>query len=90
MDLCDAINNRRVIRFTYDGLPREVLPAAYGPHVKTRKLSLRGYQIAGQSSSRVPPLWDLFTVKKIVGLEVTEDTFEDDPPGYRQGRQGDC
>lgn len=85
MDLADAIRQRRIVTFVYDGCPRVVQPAAYGRHRTTDKLSLRGYQIDGASNSRTPPLWDLFTVEKIQGLRVTDETFPDDPPLYRRG-----
>lgn len=85
MDLSDAIEARRVVAFTYDGLPRIVHPAALGEHISTGKLSLRGYQVGGRSKSRPVPLWDLFTVAKITGLVVTSEKFETNPPGFRPG-----
>lgn len=48
MDLVSAIENRQVISFIYDGLPRVVEPATYG-QTTTGKLSLRGCLVAGQS-----------------------------------------
>lgn len=85
MDLCDSIAQRRMISFTYDGHPRVVQPAAYGTHITTGNLLLRGYQVDGSSHSRKPPLWDLFSVEKMVGLQILEETFQDDPPGYSPG-----
>jgi hypothetical protein len=85
MDLSDAIAERRVVTFTYDGHSRVVHPAALGPHVSTGRLSLRGYQVGGTSRSRSVPLWDLFTVAKIDGLVVTAEEFVANPPGYSRG-----
>lgn len=85
MDLRDAITHRRVVQFVYDGHPRVVHPAAYGRHRTTGNVQLRGYQVAGSSATRVPPLWDLFLVDKIEQLVVLDDTFLDDPPGFKPG-----
>jgi len=84
-ELIDAINHRLVVEFTYDGLPRKVIPTAVGQHATTRNAVLRGYQVDGLSKTRPVPLWDLFLLTKIVGLRVTKERFADDPPGYRKG-----
>lgn len=85
MDLSDAIADRRVVTFVYDGHLRVVHPATLGLHVSTGRLSLRGYQVGGTSRSRSVPLWDLFTVAKIEGLVVTAEKFVGNPPGYSPG-----
>jgi hypothetical protein len=85
MDICDAIANRHVIRFSYDGHPRTVIPAAYGHHHTTGNEVLRGYQVGGTSSSRTVPLWDLFLIEKMVGYEVTGEQFVDNPPAFARG-----
>ena len=87
MTICDAINHRHLVRFNYDGHERVVIPAAYGRQVSTHNEVLRGYQIGGTSKSRVPPLWDLFLVGKMLGFTVLEETFDADPPGYNRGDQ---
>lgn len=80
-----AITQRREIEFVYKGLSRVVQPAAHGFHISTGNEVLRGYQIAGRSSSRTVPLWDLFSIGKIEGLQVTERIFVEDPPEYKKG-----
>lgn len=84
MDICAAIHERMLICFEYDGHPRVVVPAAFGSHASTGNLVLRGYQVGGSSSTRTPPLWNLFLVEKM-GLELEGGAFADDPPGYRKG-----
>lgn len=84
-ELIKAITNRLEIEFTYKGLLRVVRPGAYGVHHTTNNVFLRGYQIAGQSSSRTPPLWDMYSEDKIDGLVVTDRHFADDPPDYARG-----
>lgn len=82
MDICEAINGRRLISFVYDGHSRTAVPAAYGVHKTTGNRVLRAYQTGGTSSSRPVPLWDLFLVEKIGNLTVLDQTFDADPPSY--------
>lgn len=82
MPIARAINSRVEIEFEYDGHRRVVQPAALGSHATTGNYVLRGYQVAGSSSTRVPPLWDLFSVAKVQNLIVTDRKFDADPPGY--------
>lgn len=85
MDLASAIEDRQVISFTYDGLPRVVQPATYG-HTTTGKLTLRGCQVDGASRSNRMPCWELYTVAKIVGLSLAGDVFESFAlSGYTRG-----
>jgi len=83
--LTEAIKARLEIEFTYDGHHRVVRPAAHGTHIDTGNESLRGYQVAGTSKTRMPPLWDMFTVSKIVNLKVTQRRFDEDPEFYKRG-----
>ena len=78
----EAIESRREIEFVYDGHQRVVQPAAHGRHKTTGNEVLRAYQVGGSSSSRTPPLWDLFLVDRMEQLRMTDRTFDDDPPGY--------
>lgn len=87
MDICGAIAGRRLVEFDYDGHHRVVQPAAAGPHATTRNPVLRGYQVGGTGKTRVVPFWDLFLVGKITNWTVLDETFEDDPPGYKKGDQ---
>ncbi len=83
--LVEAINRRQVVEFIYDGHPRVVQPAAVGIHKDTGNTVLRGYQVEGSSKTRMPPLWDLFLLSKIVDLREVGEQFPEDPPGYRPG-----
>ena len=85
MDLEHAIAHRLQVTFNYDGHSRTVQPAAYGPHRTTQRLSLRGYQVGGTSSSAAPPFWRLFTVDQMTDLLVTTEAFAENPPGYATG-----
>lgn len=85
MNLCDAIQGRKLLSFSYDGHQRVVIPAAHGTHTSTGNAVLRGYQIRGTSGSGSGPLWRLFAVDKMIGLEVLQETFDANPTGYSRG-----
>lgn len=85
MNLCAAIAGRHLVTFRYDGCDRVVIPAAHGTHKTTGNAVLRGYQIRGTSNTRDVPLWDLFLVDKMEGVEILDEAFVDDPPHYRRG-----
>lgn len=79
--LCQAISEKRILNFTYDGLPRTVEPHLVGDRT-TGKTGLSAYQIGGKSHSNSVPYWRPFTVSKIRELEITDQTFDKPRPGY--------
>lgn len=82
MTICDAIDQRRLIQFTYDGHPRVVIPACYGVTTKGNR-ALRAFQIEGSGTSDTePPYWRLFTEDGMQGVVVLERTFAEVPPDY--------
>ena len=82
MSLCTAVSERRLVSFMYDGHERVVIPAAHGSHISTGNAVLRGYQIRGTSSTRAVPLWDLFLVERMGRVEILDEVFDENPPGY--------
>ena len=85
MDLAQAIKNRQVISFTYDGFPRLVQPATYG-RTRPGNVTLRGCQIGGTSRRNTVPCWELYTVAKMVDLKTTGTVFESfQLGGYTRG-----
>jgi len=82
--ICDAIRNRCVLRFTYDGHPRIVEPHAYGLS-RTRKEVIRCYQTDGTSRYHKVPDWKLMRVDRIKSLIVTEEHFEGERALYKKG-----
>jgi hypothetical protein len=81
-----AIEGRRLIAFTYDGIAREAQPCAVGISTAGNNV-MRCYQVRG---GHVTPghEWDLCDLSKIRNLVVTEDVFHGEPPGYRRGDRG--
>lgn len=80
-----AIEQRRVLSFSYETSPRTVIPAALGVHRSSGNLILRAYQIAGATESGRLPLWRMFTVSDMVRVTILDETFEESPRGYRRG-----
>ena len=74
-DLTFAIDNRRVVQFTYDGHRRVVEPFLLGVTTAGNP-ALRGFQTAGTSNSGTVPAWHLFSLSKIESIEVTRSEFE--------------
>lgn len=81
--LANAIRSMSLVSFFYDGLPRTVEPHCLGRN--ERGLRLRGFQTAGESASGKIPGWHLFSVEKMVDLEVLPSTFTQARPQYRRG-----
>jgi hypothetical protein len=74
--LREAIEQKRLIRFTYKGKLRIVEPHDYGIHEGSVKLF--GYQVAGVSSEPLPN-WRWALVTSISDLNLLNRTF----PGRR-------
>jgi len=72
--ICEAIRERKLLQFYYDGGIRIVEPYAYG-YGKNGDLKLRAYQVSGYSSRGQTEGWKLFNVDKITGAKVIDDCF---------------
>lgn len=80
-EICSAIESRKIIIFNYDGGSRRVEPYCYDISNKGKEL-LRAYQISGFSRSRNPSGWKLFHVSKIKGLQIVNEKYIKNRPGY--------
>ncbi len=85
--ICDAIRNRRVLKFMYHGHPRVMEPHAYGLSRKHNEV-IRCYQTGGTSRSGTVPPWRLIEVSEIKSLVVTEEHFVGERIGYEKGDKG--
>ena len=79
--IIQAIRDRELITFFYDGYPRAVEPHAYGQSSKGEEL-LRAYQVAGGSSSGSVRSWRLFRVDQINGFHQGGEGFSGPRTGY--------
>ena len=80
--LTAAIEQRKIVTFTYEGLSRRVQPAAYGVGNRKGKDTLHAYQIGGESQRGGIPHWRNFHVEKMTGLTVLDEVFGPNPPGF--------
>ena len=62
--LVQAINNKQIISFDYDGYPRIVEPHTFGSHKDTGNDVVRGFQTGGGSKAGGIPAWRLFSPLK--------------------------
>lgn len=81
--LTAAIEQRKIVTFTYDGLARRVQPAAYGIGNRKGKDTLHAYQIGGESQRGGIPHWRNFHVEKMSSVTVLDEVFGPNPPGLR-------
>jgi predicted DNA-binding transcriptional regulator YafY len=75
VDICEAIQNRRVLRFDYDGGERTVEPYVLGTTRAGVEL-LRAYQTSGFSQSGQSQGWKLFRTSEIGDIRLAGDTFQ--------------
>jgi hypothetical protein len=77
--ICDAIESRNVIEFTYKGSRRRVEPYLLGDDQKGH-LTLSAFQLSGGSAVD----WRDFHVDTLGGLTVTALRFDGKRPGYNR------
>jgi len=82
--ICQAIRERGVLTFYYDGHFRKVEPHTYGITTANHE-ELRCYQTRGSSRSGTVPGWHLMLVEKISSLVVVPEKFSGPRPGYQRG-----
>jgi hypothetical protein len=85
--ICQAIRERKVITFSYDGYPRTAEPHCHGVTTAGNE-AIRCYQTAGGSSSGTVPGWHMMTTSKIIGLTLSQQTFSGPRPEYKKGDKG--
>jgi len=70
MQLIEAIHQKKIVEFRYEGRTRVVEPHTVGV-LTTGRPGLRAYQVGGYSESGTQPPWRLYQVDKMGGLVVT-------------------
>lgn len=75
-----AIQRRIVLRVTYDGTERLIVPHAYGVDESGLEV-LYGWEAAGAE-----PGWRYFRIDRIRGVEATAERFIRPQPDYERGR----
>lgn len=72
-----AVKAKKLLSFTYSGLPRVIEPHVYGIHDGIAQLL--AYQIRGSSSTGALPNWRRFKLDSIQNLRILDEGF----PGRR-------
>jgi hypothetical protein len=85
-EICNAIRNKNVIEFHYDGELRVVEPHCYGVTTAGND-GLRAYQIDGYSSSGKMG-WKMYDLSKADDIIITDDSFSSPRAGYKRGDRG--
>ncbi|MEW8030188.1 MAG: hypothetical protein AB2792_07670 [Candidatus Thiodiazotropha sp.] len=85
--ICKAIQEKRLLSFTYKGYRRVVEPHTHGISTANNEC-LRCYQVSGGSVSGRVPDWKMMTTNNIDGLTISDDTFECPRDGYRKNDSG--
>jgi predicted DNA-binding transcriptional regulator YafY len=70
----EAIENKKVIEFIYKNDIRVVEPFVLGVS-STGKVSVRAYQVGGNSTDSNTIGWKMFTLDKMSNLQVKSDDF---------------
>jgi hypothetical protein len=81
--LTTAIEQRKIVTFTYQGQPRRVQPAAFGIGNRKQKETLHAYQVGGGSQRGGIPHWRNFHVEQMSDVAVLDEVFGPNPPGFQ-------
>ena len=81
--LIDAINSKKILSLSYDGLRRVVEPHAVGMTAKGNDV-LRCYQTQGGHVD-AGHKWDSLDLSKMSSVSDTGQRFENARPGYKRG-----
>ena len=84
--ITDAIEQKLLLEFQYDGGIRIVEPYCHGLSSKGNHV-LRAFQVDGYSSSGQMG-WKLYDMSKSSGLLVSGEAFSVIRPGYSRGDKG--
>ena len=84
-EICNAIRNKKVIEFIYDGESRTVEPHCYGLTTKGNE-AIRAYQIDVYSSSGKMG-WKMYDLSKAENIQILDEPFEIRDE-YKKGDKG--
>lgn len=85
-DIINAINDKNLIEFYYEGGNRVVEPHTYGITTADNE-GLRAYQISGYSSSGKMG-WKMFDLSKAKRIVILSKSFNKTRQGYKKGDKG--
>jgi hypothetical protein len=79
----DALQGRHLLRFCYKGhlTPTTVEPYTYGENEAGHN-ALSAWLVRGETHETNPPFWRTYLETEMTGVEVLDDTFQMNRPGY--------
>jgi hypothetical protein len=77
-EICDAIINKRKIKFTYNGVERIGEPQCYGINTRNNE-AIRMYQKSGSSRPE-----ELLLVSQMKSYTILDEHFTSPGPNYRK------
>jgi hypothetical protein len=78
--ICEAIEKKRLLQFSYDDLTRIVEPHLFGRKTSGNDV-LSAYLVGGYTESDNKPYWRYYTLKQMEFVIMLDDTFT----GAREG-----
>jgi hypothetical protein len=79
--VCEAIRERRLLEFDYDGKHRVTEPYCHGIST-TGKQSVRALQVGGATRPGGFGFGKMWTIEKMTDARVSETSFVPDDPNY--------
>lgn len=73
--ICEAIDKKRLLQFSYDELTRIVEPHLFGRKTTTGNDVLSGFLVGGYTESDNKPYWRYFTVENMESVVMLDETF---------------
>jgi hypothetical protein len=82
--ICEAIEKKRLLQFSYDELTRIVEPHLFGRKTSGND-ALSAYLVGGYTESDSQPYWRSFLVEKMEFVILLDETFSEPREGYNTG-----
>lgn len=79
--ICEAIEKKRLLQFSYDDLTRIVEPHIYGRKTSGRDV-LSGWLVEGYTESDSEPYWRNYLVENMDFIILLDETFSGTREGY--------
>jgi hypothetical protein len=79
--ICEAIEKKRLLQFSYDDLTRIVEPHLFGRKTSGNDV-LSGYLVGGYTESDNEPYWRNFTVDNMEFVIMLDENFDNPRAGY--------
>ncbi|HEY0426370.1 MAG TPA: hypothetical protein VGC76_01065 [Pyrinomonadaceae bacterium] len=79
--ICEAIEKKRLLQFSYDDLTRIVEPHLFGRKTSGND-ALSAFLVGGYTESDSAPYWRSFLVDKMEFVIMLEETFSGPREGY--------